>query len=219
MEQNQIPLTLNVVVLGANGGIGKHAVLSALNAGHQVTAILRTPANLEITHPNLQIVQGDIMKPETLDKYLENKDVVISAIGKNSLKKTTLYSQGNKNLIDAMKRAGVNRAFFISASGLEVNPTHSLLVKFLTKFILQTLLRNMYADLWKMEKIVKESNINWTIMRPPKLLNSPETGKYRTAIDHYLNNGLEISRADVAHFIVNNLTNKAIIKKTVEIAY
>ncbi|MDB5011643.1 MAG: family oxidoreductase [Mucilaginibacter sp.] len=219
MEQNQIPLTLNVVVLGANGGIGKHAVLSALNAGHQVTAILRTPANLEITHPNLQIVQGDIMKPETLDKYLENKDVVISAIGKNSLKKTTLYSQGNKNLIDAMKRAGVNRAFFISASGLEVNPTHSLLVKFLTKFILQTLLRNMYADLWEMEKIVKESNINWTIMRPPKLLNSPETGKYRTAIDHYLNKGLEISRADVAHFIVNNLTNKAIIKKTVEIAY
>jgi putative NADH-flavin reductase len=77
----------------------------------------------------------------------------------------------------------------------------------------------MYADLWKMEKIVKESNINWTIMRPPKLLNSPETGKYRTAIDHYLNKGLEISRADVAHFIVNNLTNKAIIKKTVEIAY
>ncbi len=128
MEQNQNPSGCNVVVLGANGGIGNQVLLQALNAGYKVTAILRTPGNLVTTHPNLKIVQGDVMKPDTLDGHLKNKDVVISAIGKNSLKKTTLYSQGNKNLIDAMKKAGTNRAFFISASGLEVNPTHSLLV-------------------------------------------------------------------------------------------
>ena len=118
-----------------------------------------------------------------------------------------------------MKKVGTNRAFFISASGLEINPTHSILVKFATKFILQILLRNMYADLWRMEKIVRESNIDWTIMRPPKLLDDPETGKYRMAIDESVSGGLKISRADVAHFMVHNLTNKAIIKKTVEVAY
>lgn len=219
MEQRKEISTLNIAVLGANGGIGNRVVLQALNVGHKVTAIVRTPGNLEITHPNLQIVQGDVMKPDILAEHLRNKDVVISAIGKNSLKKTTLYSQGNKNLIEAMKRAGTNRAFFISASGLEVNPTHSLPVKFATKFILQTLLRNMYADLWTMEKIIKESNINWTIMRPPRLLDSPVTGNYRTTADGFLNNGLKISRADVAHFIVHNLTNETIIKKTIEVAY
>ncbi len=219
MEQNKNKPIYNVVVLGANGGIGKHAVQSALKAGYKVTAILRTPSKLEITHPNLQIVQGNIMNPETLEKYLKNNDVVISAIGKNSLKKTTLYSQGNKNLIEAMKRAGTNRAFFISASGLEVNPTHSWLVKFATKNILQTLLHNMYADLWEMEKIVKESNIDWTIMRPPKLLDKPETGNYRMALDKFISKGFTISRADVAHFMIKNLSNEAIIKKTVEVAY
>lgn len=156
---------------------------------------------------------------ETIDQHLENKDIVVSAIGKSSLKKTTLYSQGNKNLIEAMKTAGVARAFFISASGLEINPTHSLLIKFATRFILQSLLKNMYADLWDMEKIIKESHTNWTIIRPPKLLDSPQTGSYRTAINNYPTGALKISRADVAHFIVNNLTDETIIKKTVEIAY
>jgi len=70
-----------------------------------------------------------------------------------------------------------------------------------------------------MEKIIKESNINWTIIRPPKLLDSPATGNYRTTVDGFLNNGLKISRADVAHFIVHNLVNEAVIKKTVEVAY
>lgn len=213
-------LTLcNIAVLGANGGIGKQVVLAALKAGHSITAILRTPSNLQISHLNLQIVQGDVMKPETLDKYLKNKDVIVSAIGKNSLKNTILYSKGNKNLLESMKRVGANRAFFISASGLEVNPSHSLLVKFATKFILQSLLRNMYADLLRMEKIVKASDINWTIMRPPKLLDTSLTGSYRTAIDKFIINGLKISRSDVAHFIVNNISNKSIFKKTVEIAY
>jgi len=219
MGQNKKISTLNIVVLGANGGIGNHVVLQALNAGHKVTAILRTPSNFEISHTNLQIVKGDVMQPNILERHLENKDAVISAIGKNSLKKTTLYSQGNSNLIEAMKRAGTDRAFFISASGLEVNPTHSLFIKFATKFILQSVLRNMYADLWAMEKIIKGSNINWTIMRPPKLLDSPVTGNYRTTADGFLNNGLKISRADVAHFIVHNLTNETIVRKTVEVAY
>lgn len=219
MEQKQNLLHYNMAVVGANGGIGNEVVLLALKAGHKVTAILRTPGKLELTHPNLQIVRGDVMKPDALDEHLKNKDVVISAIGKNSLKKTTLYSQGNKNLIDAMKRVGTSRAFFISASGLEVNPTHPVLIKFATRFILQALLRNMYADLWRMEKIIKESNIGWTIIRPPKLLDSSATGNYRTAINNFVHQGFKISRADVAHFIVHNVTNESIIQKTVEVAY
>lgn len=219
MELHNSPNTMNVMVVGANGGIGKHAVSMALNAGHRVTALLRIPGNLKISHPDLQIVQGDVMRPETLEGPLNNQDVVISAIGKNSLKKTKLYSAGNRNLMEAMKRAGISRAFFISASGLQVNPTHSLPVKFATRFILQPLLRNMYSDLWLMEKIVKESNLNWTIVRPPKLVDDPGTGIYRISINGHVTNGLKISRADVAHFMITNLINNAIFKKTVEVAY
>jgi uncharacterized protein YbjT (DUF2867 family) len=77
----------------------------------------------------------------------------------------------------------------------------------------------MYADLWRMENIVKESQIDWTIIRPPKLLDKQGRGEYRIALNGYLYNGLSISRADVAHFIIQSLADEAVIKKTVEIAY
>jgi putative NADH-flavin reductase len=207
-----------IAVLGANGGIGRQTVEAALKAGHNVTAIVRTPGNLDLKHPNLQIVKGDVMKPDTLEEHLTNQDAVVSAIGKTSFKSTTLYSQGNKNIIDVMKKNGATRVFFISASGLDVNPTHSLIVRFATKYILQKLLTNMYADLEVMESLVKKSDIKWTIMRPPKLTDKSATGNYRIAINEMLNNGLSISRADVAHFMINNITNETIYKKTVEIA-
>jgi uncharacterized protein YbjT (DUF2867 family) len=81
------------------------------------------------------------------------------------------------------------------------------------------MLRNIYADLWEMKRIIKASTISGTIMRPPKLTDGPETGSYKMAIERYLVNGIKISHADVAHFIVHSLANKAIVKKTVEVAY
>jgi len=219
MKAEPVSPIYKIVVLGANGGIGRQAVEMALAQGHSVTAILRTPSILTITHPNLIVVKGDILKPETWEKYLENKDVVISAIGATSRKETTLYSQGARNLLDAMKKTGANRVYFISASGLEVNPSHSLFIRLVTKYVLQRLLKNMYADLNKMEQLVKESDLNWTILRPPRLTNAPFTGRYRFATNSFLKAGLSISRADLAHFMMVNATNNSIYKKTVEVAY
>ena len=92
------------------------------------------------------------------------EDAVISAVGKNSLKETTLYSTGNKNLLAMMEKTNTKRVFFISAAGLEINPSFNLFVKLTTKFVLQNLLKNMFADLIRMERIVKESKENWTII-------------------------------------------------------
>ncbi len=209
----------NIAVLGASGGIGKQVVKIALTDGHRVTAILRTPSKLTITHPNLKIVKGDVMKPETLEEHLEGKDAVISAIGKNSFKETYLYSAGNKNLLSVMEKTNTKRVFFISAAGLEINPSFNLFTKLAAKFVLQKLLKNMFADLVRMEKIVKESEENWTIIRPPQLTNKPFTGHYRFSINSFLSKGLKISRADLADFIIKNINNESIYKKTVEVAY
>jgi putative NADH-flavin reductase len=223
MEFQQKSPVYKLLVIGANGGIGRQCIEIALKAGHQVTAVLRNPANLTLTHHNLEVVQGDIMYPETFEKYLASTDAVISAIGvKGGLlsdKPTTLYSQGNANLLAAMSKMGVSRVFFISASAIEISPVLPFFIRLVAKYIVQNLLRNMYDDLRKMEKLVKESNSTWTIMRPPQLNDKPVTGNYRFAINSFLKNCLSISRADVAHFIINNIGNEATYKTTIEIGY
>jgi len=220
MKNEQASKTLNLLVIGANGGIGKQTVEIALKAGHHVTAVLRNPANLTVKHPNLEIVKGDVMYPDTFERYLENKDAVISALGaREATKPTTLYSEGNKNLLNAMNKKRLRRIFVISASALDISPVLPFFVRLVAKYILQKVLQYMYDDQRLMEKFVKESNTDWTIMRPPRLTNKPVTGRYRFAINSFLKNALSISRADVAHFMINNINNEATYKATIEVAY
>lgn len=220
MKIEQPNTTFNILVIGANGGIGKQTVALALEAGHNVTAMVRNPAKLVMTHANLQIVQGDVMRPETFENYLNDTDAIISALGTNTINKPTiLYSEGNKNLLKAMKKKGIRRVFFISASAIEISPVLPFYVRFAEKYIVQKILRHMYDDLHTMENLIKQTDIDWTIMRPPRLTDKPVTGKYRFAINSFLKNCLSISRADVAHFMINNITNEATYRTTIEIGH
>jgi len=228
MENRPDPPTPSILVIGANGGIGRQTVDIALARGYHVTALLRNPANLPLIHPNLQIVKGDVFQPGTYATHLEGKSVVISALGTTSTQPTTLYSEGNAILLQEMKKAGaalgeegkaVQRVFFISASGIVISPLQPLVVRWLTKYVLQKILRNMYADIRGMERIIKASDACWTIVRPPRLTNRPATGHYRVAINGHVRNGFSISRADVAHFMLNNIFNSTTFRATVEIAY
>jgi putative NADH-flavin reductase len=214
---------MKLFIAGANGGIGRQAVEQALQAGHQVTALVRDPAKLALTHLNLRIVKGDIMQPDTFAHQLKGQQAVISALGVSggslfSDKPTTLYSQGNANLLKAMEQYGVKRIFCISASALDISPVIPWYVRLVAKYIIQKLLKHMYADLRRMENIIKASRTDWTIIRPPQLTDEPLTGHYRTALNTFLKDCLKISRANVAHFIVNDLTNEATYRTTVELA-
>lgn len=221
-HQQALPI-YRVLIIGANGGIGRQCVDLALAEGHLVTAVLRNPAKLTLTHPNLQIVQGDITNPATFAKHLNNQDAIISAIGVSGGfggdKPTTLYSQGAATILQEMKSSTATRVFFISASAIETSPVIPFFVRLISKYIIQRLLSNMYDDLRRMENIVKESDANWTIIRPPQLTDKPATVNYRIAINTFLKNCLKISRADVAHFMISNITNESSFKATVEIAY
>jgi putative NADH-flavin reductase len=210
--------TIRVAIIGANGGIGRKVVELALQQGHFVRAVVRNPANLILTHPNLEIQRGDVMDLESLRPLFENVDVVTCVVGKNSAKETTLYSKGNENVLQAMEMTGVRRVFFISASGIEVNPTHSLIMRLATRFILQKILKHMYADLERMEKMVKNSTLDWTIVRPPRLTDEPITSKYRVSINRPLDNPWTISRSNVAHYIVHHLTTAETFRSTIEIS-
>ncbi len=209
---------MKLIVFGSTGGIGRNIVEQALNAGHHVTAIARNPSALAIQHTNLEIVKGDVFQPATFDKVIQGKNAVLSAIGINSTKPTTVYSEGVLNIVKAMQKNGVQRIICVSASAVETSPELSFPVRMMTK-LLQRILKNMYSDLLQMEQVVKETNLDWTVVRPPKLTNGRLKGKYRFAVNEWLPHCTSISRADLAHFMLHHINDVNTYKSIIEVAY
>lgn len=219
---------MKIIVLGASRGTGLSAVQQAVENGHEVTALARNVLPIEelasqslqgIDHNRLKIVKGDVLSPSTFQKEIEGKDVVISSIGVTNTKPTTLYSEGMANIISAMLKYNVRRLICVSGVGVEVTPGMSFLLKLATRFIVQPLLRNNFRDLLRMEEIVKQSQLNWTIVRAPRLKDGPLTGKYRYAAKDYLHNPMILRRSDLAHFIVHNMKNQETFCARVEVAH
>jgi putative NADH-flavin reductase len=209
---------MKLIVFGSTGGIGRNIVQQALNEGHYVTAIARNPSALAIEHANLEIVKGDVFQPTTFCHSMKGQDAVLSAIGISSTKPTRVYSEGVSNIVKAMQKNDVQRIICISASAVVTSPELSFVVRMMTK-LLQRILRNMYSDLLKMEQVVKQTNLNWTIVRPPKLTKGKLQNKYRFAVNEWLPHCLSISRADLAHFMLQHVQDMNTYRSVVEVAY
>lgn len=210
----------SIIILGATGGTGKSATIQALQNGWAVTAIVRNPSLLEITHSNLTIVRGDVLQPSTFAKHIIGKHAVISCLGVGtSLKPTTIYSVGTNNMVDAMNTANIQRLVCISAGGLSATKEMGFFIRTLTKVLLQRILKNLYADMRLMENNLSKTNINYTIIRPARLTNGKQTSKYRMAINGHVKTPWKISKADLAHAMLNMIDNPETFKSIVEIAY
>jgi putative NADH-flavin reductase len=196
---------VKIVVLGAAGGIGRHVVAQALEAGHSVTAFLRDPGKLSLRHERLAIVRGDVLDGETVRTAIVGHDAVVSALGVRDRAPTTLYSEGARNALTAMTAEGIRRYIAISASGFHRDENDPFLIRYVLKPIVSLLLKESYADLVRMESIIAESDRDWTIVVPPRLTDGPRTERYREELDVNVRNGQSISRADVADYIVKHL--------------
>jgi putative NADH-flavin reductase len=218
-------INMKIVILGASQGTGLHAVRLALEQNYHVTALSRNIDSLQVLKANVQnadrleIVKGDVLALETFESMLSGGDAVISCIGVANNKPTQLYSRGILNILNAMSKYQIPRLICVSGLGVEVTPGMSLPLKLATKFIVQPLLRNNFSDMLRMEAVVKDSDVNWTIVRPPRLTNGKLTGKYRVAVKSYIRNPFIIGRCDLAHFIIKTITDPDTYCSTVEVAY
>jgi putative NADH-flavin reductase len=140
---------------------------------------------------------------------------VISALGVRSRAPTTLFSAGVSNIMQAMEGAGVRRLLCISAAGLDPGPG---LLRTIAKSILYRMLRHVYDDMRRMEALVRDSGLEWTIIRAPMLTNKPRTGGYQIATNSHLSRGWSIARADLADYIVTHLAEPGSYRALVEIA-
>ena len=206
---------MNVIVFGANGGIGRHVVAQALAAGHTVTAVARRPETVTLQHAHLTARRGDVLTPASLPALLAGHTAVVSAIGTESRAPTTLYSDGVANLLGAMAATGVRRLLCISASGVQPGPWVQRVV---AKPLLWAMFREMYSDLVRMEACVRASAADWTIIRPPRLTDRPRTGRYTASHNAHLPAAWLLSRADLADYIVTHLADPATYRAWVEVA-
>ncbi len=203
----------------ASGGTGIQIVKQALDAGYQVTALVRDLGKFTLVHPNLIVIRGDVLIASTIEEAIVGQDAIVSALGNRSTKPTKLYSDGIANILAAMHQNNIQRIICISAGGLEVNPKASFFVRLLTKYVLQRILKEPYADLRLMEALVRKTQTKYTIVRPARLLDKPVTGKYRIGINTNIANPFSIARADVAHFIVKHISDKPTFKSVTSLSY
>ena len=208
---------MNLLIVGATGGTGQQIVTQALERGHQVTALVRRPPRAE-PRPGLTPVVGDVLNPGSLESAMQGQEAVLSALGhKRWLGPSHTLSQGTRNLIAAMGHHGVQR--LICETALGIADSWWQMGLYYTLFVRPVILPFYFRDKVRQEAVIRASDLAWTIVRPGMLTNRPKRGRYRHGpqVGHWLWT-VRISRADVAAFMLDQLTDRRYVRATVGVA-
>jgi putative NADH-flavin reductase len=208
---------MRILIFGATGGTGKYVVSQGLEQGRHVTAFCRNQAMLAAKHPNLTIVEGGLSDHHAITHALNGVNAVISVLGNTTrkalFKPNNVISQNLPNIISAMQQGKVERLLFVTSFGVNGK------IFWPEKLLLRTLFRNLFADLPVQEKLIKDSGLDWTIVRPARLTNGPKTGECRSGENIYIHPFSSISRADVADFLLKEAVSPEYQRKVATISY
>ncbi|WP_433270014.1 NAD(P)-dependent oxidoreductase [Actinosynnema sp. CS-041913] len=160
-----------------------------------------------------------MMDPDSIGPVIAGAGAVVTAIGAGGTGPTTVQADSTGSIVLAMKAQGVRRLVVVSNRGMTVDEQDNALSRYVAKPILRRVLKHPWADMAEMEEIVRSSNLDWTITRPPRLTNGPRTDEFRTATGTNLRGGNNISRADLATLIVACLGDPATIGQSIAIGY
>ena len=212
---------MRITVFGATGGIGTEVVRQSVAAGDEVIAVVRGGRGLALAPSDrLTVIRAQVTDPEAIAPAVEATDFVVSALGPRRSDAAGICSEGTASVIRAMQTAGARRLIVVSAGGAFIDEGDGFFSRRIVKpLIVQRLFRDTFADLRVMEGEVRTSRLDWTIVRPTRLLDHPHTGQFRTAVDRNVRGGYQISRADVADAIRGTLKDPATIGHTLGIAY
>lgn len=209
---------MHLLIIGATRGIGWQLLEQALAAQHSVTALVRRPQSLTQRHELLRVMEGDILDPQAVSRAVAGQEAVCLTIGIGiTWRPVTVFSQGTRNVLKAMQQHGVRRLICITGIGAGDSKGHG---GFLYDRIFNPLLlKTIYEDKNRQEALIRESDTDWTIVRPSMLTNGPLTGKYRVLTDLRGITAGKISRADVAHFMLGELAAPRYLGQTPLLTY
>lgn len=210
---------MKLTVFGATGGTGKEIVRQALNAGHEVTAVVRDPARFPVTGDRLEVFRADLTDPRALRPAVAGRDAVLSGLGARSRKDAGIAARLTRTVLGALEAEGVRRLVVVSAAPVGPEPEGDGFVDRAMRGIVSAVLKDIYADLREMEAELARSGTDWTSVRPPRLQDKPLTGSYRKVVGGFPVRGRFLARADVAHAMLAAVGDRATVRQGVGVAY
>lgn len=204
---------MKIIVFGATGGVGKSVVKQAVDNGFEVTAFVRTPSKLEVTHENLNVVQGDAFNPAEVSAAIAGHDAVVSCLGSSQgMKKSSELEEMVKNIVAGMQDHGVKRIVYTASAGIYQE------LPGVSGKLMMGMLKNALTDHRAAVDWIEAHGLTYTIVRPMGLTNGAFTGNYREAATGVPEKSKSIARADVAHFILKALNDAQYENSSIGIA-
>jgi len=204
----------HLAVFGASRGVGRAVVEQALAKGHRVTAVARNGADLRRDFPTLEVVEGDVSDSRTVDRALEGVETVVCALGAKAFSNSRVRSEGTAAIARGMKRRGISRIVAVSLMG--AGETRKHLPFFFRYVIFPLYLRKPVADHERQEELLRTSDLDWTIVRPPNLDDGPQTAEYVHGVGtDWSELSLVVSRKQLAHFILGQVGSKTYERQSV----
>jgi len=210
---------MKVLIIGGSGKTGRKLIRQGLEQGHTITALVRRMSSIKTVHPNLHLLEGNVLNPRQVDLAITGQEAVLCSLGhKRFFIKTSILSKGTRNLISSMEKEGIKRLICITSLG--INDSRYRLGLYYTLFTIPFILFFYFRDKEKQEKLIRASRLDWTIVRPGQLTNGKKREKYRhgSGLGHYMFTRM-VSRADLAHFMLGELKRPKYQREVVGITY
>ncbi len=206
---------MKVLIFGATGLTGQLLTRRCISEGHEVTAFARDPAHLTIQ--GLRVMQGDVLEAAAVDRAVAGQQAVLSALGTASRGLPPVLPIGIRHILDAMERHGVRRIVVLSAAGALHEPAGTAFGG-LGLALARAAIPGVYREHRAMLEELRKRDLDWIAVRPVLLTNGPRTGRYRVVSEGIPRGGYRISRADVAGFMIRQLTSDEFVRKMPSIA-
>ncbi len=209
---------MRIIIFGATGPTGQLILKQGLDKGYEITAVGRRIDTITIQHPHLHIIQADVSNATAVEQAIQGQDVVISVLGCTySFKPISIYSTGTLHIIQAMQKHGLRRLLGVTSGG--ANPHFAIQEGIVFGLIIKRFIgRTLYSDMRRMEDLMTSSNLDWTIVRPARLIDTTEVSAYRTDTGYMVPGSHITARTDLADFLLKEAENNQYIKQGVAIA-
>jgi len=201
---------MKLAIFGATGGTGRLVAEKALAQGYEVSALVRDPGRLALVHDRLTVVTGNVLDTVAVEQTLNGAGAAIISLGNTSNNPDYIVSEGTRVILAAMKKLAVPRVVVVSSIGVGDSKDQ---VPFFFKMLMKSALKKPMEDKERQEAAVMASGLDWIIVRPGGLTDNPANGSYKAGLDKTIVAG-QVSRADVADFVLRQVTDDTYLRKT-----